>query len=147
MKALLIITFLLPILFGFKSDKSYKADEIEGYWISPENDLIVKCYKYKDLYYSRVVWFKKYYDYEPINPNGVPENKWIGTVVMKNFKYSENEWAGGEIHNLKNGKKYSAYLELKSQNTLEVTGFVLFRFLSETVQFTKYTNSSLPAFN
>lgn len=135
--------FCLPTL----RSQTYKADQIIGYWMSPKKDLIVQCYKFNNLYYGKVVWFYKYYSNEPFNQNGMPEEKWVNTIVMNKFSFLDNEWTGGEIYDLKSGKTYSAYISMYNSNSIKVTGYILFRFLSQSVIFTRYREPKLPAFN
>jgi len=122
-------------------------DQIIGDWVSPKRDLIVRCYKENNIYYGKVVWFYKYHDNEPDDPNGVPEVQWLNSVVMNKFLFADNEWAGGEIYDLKSGKKYDSFIQLNNSNSLKVTGYVFFRFLSESTIFTRYQELKLPAFN
>lgn len=144
MKKTLVVIFCLA-LNVIKSQIS-SADQILGDWISPEKDLIVRCCKENNLYYSKIVWFKRYYDDSPETPNAVSENKWLNTVIMNSFSYANNEWADGEIYNLKNGKKYAAYIKLNNVNQLKVVGYVIFRMFSESIIFTRYVSSKLPYF-
>jgi uncharacterized protein (DUF2147 family) len=146
MKKLLVLTICFFVVSAVKCQVT-SADQILGDWISPEKDLIVRCYKENNLYYSKVVWFKRYYDDSPDDPNGLPEDKWLNSVIMNSFSYANNEWADGEIYNLKNGKKYSAYIKLNNENKLKVVGYVFFRMFSESVFFTRYINSKLPNFD
>jgi uncharacterized protein (DUF2147 family) len=135
--------FCTPVI----KSQTYKPDQILGYWISPKKDLIVQCYKFNNLYYGKVVWFYKYYGNEPEDPDGMPENKWVNTIVMDKFSFSDNEWSGGEIHDLKHGKVYDSYICLLDSNTLKVTGYIIFRFLSQSETFTRYQQSKIPPFN
>ena len=126
--------FLCSILLW---GQTYKGDDILGYWMSPKKDLLIKVYKESNKYYGKVIWFFKYAKTDE-NPNGVPEEQWLNTVVMKHFVFEKNEWNHGEIHNLKTGKKYSAYIQLKNQNTLKLVGYIFLPIFSESVLFTKY---------
>ncbi|MEO6901671.1 MAG: DUF2147 domain-containing protein [Bacteroidia bacterium] len=146
MRPLLFIILTVLFSIAFKSDNK-QADQIIGDWISPKRDLIIHCYKENNLYYGKVVWFYKYYPTQPDDPNGVPEKQWVNSIVMNNFFFSDNEWSGGEIHNIKNGKKYDAYIQLINENSLKVTGYVFLRIFSETTMFSRYKELTLPAFN
>lgn len=143
-----IITLLFVLTGFFSSAKNPEADKVIGMWISPEKDCIVNCYKVNDKYYGKVVWFKRYHDEStPDDPNGVNEDTWMNTVVMKDFIFDEDEWNDGQIYDLKSGKKYSAYITLVNENQLHVTGYILFRFLCKSTDFTRYNNHALPPFN
>lgn len=121
------------------------SDKIIGNWISPEKDLIVQCYKQNNKYYGKIIWFKEYFDNTPDNPEALPENQWKSTLVMKDFVYQDNEWCNGKIFQLKTCKTYDAYIKLQSENSLQVTGFIFFRFLSETIIFSRYIEAKLPS--
>ncbi len=140
---LYILPLILINLVGIKMHttivKDVTEDQIIGDWISPQNDLIVRCYKSNEQYHAKVIWFKEYFDNTADDPNGVPEKQWLGARVMSNFKYKEKEWVDGEIWNLKNGKKYSAYIKMPSPNKIQVVGYVFIRFFSESTEFTRYT--------
>ena len=123
-----------------------KADMILGDWISPEKDVIVQCYKKNNMYYGKIVWFKKYYYNLKHDPNAVPERNWLNIDVIAKFKYIEDEWREGEIYALKKGKTYEGFIKMKDKNTMEVTGFVYFRMLGEKLHFTRYLEKQLPAF-
>jgi len=146
MKFLYIITISIFYSISLPSQTNI-ADKIIGDWVSPKRDLIIRCYKENNLYYGKVVWFYKYYPPQPDNPHGLPETQWVNTVVMDKFSFSNNEWRGGEILEIKTGKVYDAYIELIDENTLKLTGYIFWEIFSETTIFTRYKESKLPAFN
>jgi hypothetical protein len=110
-----------------------------GHWISPKKDVIVKCFKKNNLFYSKVIWFKKHLDDSPDAPNAIPESEWLGSVVMYNFKFVNNEWVNGGILNLKDGKRHTAYIQMEQYNALKLVGFMYFRVFSEAVVFKRFT--------
>jgi uncharacterized protein (DUF2147 family) len=126
--------------------QSNEADMILGDWISPKNDVIVQCYKKNNMYYGKIVWFKKYYYNLKYDPNAVPERNWLNIDVISKFKYKDNEWSDGQIFALKKGKTYEGFIKMKDINTMEVTGFAYIRMLSETLYFTRYLEKELPKF-
>lgn len=146
MKYLFFLTVIFFCTLSLQS-QPYKADQILGYWISPDKDLIIQCFKSNNYYYGKVVWFYKYHGNEPEDPDGMPESKWLNTIIMNKFLFIDDEWSGGEISDIKHGKVYDSYIRLTNPNTLKVTGYIIFRFLSQSVVFTRYQDSKLPAFN
>jgi uncharacterized protein (DUF2147 family) len=140
----LLLVLLCFVVFTAKTQTAI-PDKIIGNWISPEKDLIVQCYKHNNKYYGKIIWFKEYFDNTPDNPDALPESQWKSTVVMKDFVYQDNEWSDGKIFQLKTCKTYDAFIKLKNENTLQVTGFVFFRFLSETISFSRYFDTKLPS--
>lgn len=147
MKYKLIKVVVVGLLFITNNitAQTISADKLIGNWISPEKDLIVQCYKQNNKYYGKIIWFKEYFDNTPDNPDALPESQWKSTVVMKDFVYQDNEWSSGKIFQLKTCKTYDAFIKLQSDNAIQVTGYVFFRFLSETITFTRYFDSKLPS--
>jgi uncharacterized protein (DUF2147 family) len=140
----LVVFLLLLITRESYQCQNVNPDYIVGNWISPDNDLIINCYKKNNKYYGKIVWFKKYYDAEHDKPKAVPESQWLYMNVMTDFEFSDNEWTNGEIFNLNTGKKYDAFIKQKDNNTLKVTGYIFLPIFCESVLFKKYTEPKLP---
>lgn len=121
------------------------SDRILGDWISPDKDVIVHCYKEKNLYFGKLIWFKKYLDSPETveTKEAVPEEKWQNMVIMRDFRYRNGEWNQGKIFHLKTGKNYDAFIHLKDCDTLEITGYVWLRCFSEKIRFTKVKHLTL----
>ena len=150
MRFFILTTIALVINLSASAQKC-NADKIIGMWISTDKDLIVKCYKHQDKYYGKIAWYKKN---QPNNTsainndyNGMPEEKWMNSFVMKDFIFDEDEWNEGQIYDIRSGKKYTAFVKLNNENELRVTGYVCFRFLCQTLFFTRYTSHKLPEFD
>jgi|LauGreDrversion4_2_1035121.scaffolds.fasta_scaffold489423_1 uncharacterized protein (DUF2147 family) len=133
MKMLLFISFLLLHTINFV------GDDLIGYWIDNQGELIVQCYKYSNNYYGVIKWFD--------NPNptkiiyskeGVPKNKWLGYVVMRNFVFVDGVWVEGHIHEIKSGKVYDAKIEMTSKNEIKVRGYVFVPMIGENMIFKRY---------
>jgi len=140
--------FILSLFLAFplmSIGQSVKEDMILGQWMSPEKDLKVLCYKENNLYYAKVIWFKKYYSDIPDDPHCVPESQWLESVVMDKFQFKQDQWVNGKIWNLKNGKRYSAYIQLKGNDTLNVVGYVMFRFFNQKTFFVRVKEGQVKA--
>lgn len=124
------------------------SDRILGNWLSPDKDIIVRCYKDKGLYFGKLIWFKKYLNLPETKEikEAIPEEQWQDMVIMWDFKYQNGEWNNGKIFQPKTGKKYDAFVRLKDFSTLELTGYVWLKCLSETYKFTKIQHEQLPLF-
>ena len=124
------------------------ADKIIGLWVSSEKDLIVKCFKEENKYFGTIVWYKKHPDnpVTTVNNNALPQEKWMNSFVMKDFVFDDDEWNDGYIYDVKSGKKYTAYVKLKNENELNVSGYMCFRFLCQHMNFSRYRQNKLPAF-
>ena len=141
MQFLALISLFVSYIAG---PLSTDADKITGRWISPNKDLIVRCYKGSDgKYYGKLVWFKVYPgDKEEANCD-IPQDQWVNKVVLSGFEYKDDEWSGGIIKNIRECNSYDAFIELQPDGTLKATGFIIFRWLSESIVFSKY-NGNLP---
>lgn len=67
-----------------------------------------------------------------------------GLVIMRGLKADgENRWTGGKIYNPDDGQTYRCYIELRSDGTLKVRGFIGFALLGKTQTWTRYTGTSM----
>lgn len=69
----------------------------------------------------------------------MPQEQWIGKTVLWGFEYIDNEWSVGKIKDLKKCNNYDAFIAMTPDGKLTAPGFVIFRWLSESMTFTKYT--------
>ena len=141
MKSIIFLFFGIFSILNSNAQTS-KADQILGDWISPEKDVIVHVYKEKEHYFGKIVWFKKYNNNVNIDAiddsKGLIEEKWMNTIVMRDFVFADNEWTDGKIFQLKTGKTYDAFIRMKDANSLRLTGYIFLPIFSESVTFTKY---------
>jgi uncharacterized protein (DUF2147 family) len=118
------------------------ADKIIGLWISPNKDLIVKCYKGTDnKYHGKMAWFKVNKEDKTRYNCEIPQNQWIDKTVLTGFTYKNKEWSGGTIKDLKKCNSYDAFISLNTDGKLTATGYVVFRWLNESMTFSKYTGA------
>ena len=136
----LLISSLLLMSNTYIINPTHKVngDRILGNWISGERDLIVNCYKVDGKYFGKLVWFKKYND-EDHGPKegGIPEDQWLNAIVLKNLVYENEKWVKGEILDLNTGKKYSNEIKMEDENSIVVTGYVLFPVFGKSITFTR----------
>ena len=132
-KWLIAITLLLNLKISYA--QVHKADVLIGDWQDSKKQTLIHCYKLNGKYYAKAVWI------ENLEAIGKPlpknEQHWINMVVMKDFEYNESEWVNGTIYNPKTDKTYAAFIKLVNQNTLQLTGYLWFRFLGESELFTR----------
>ena len=117
--------------------QTVNADLIVGDWMDEKKEVLVRCYKENGKYYGKTIWV------ENLKERGKPlpanEQHWINMVVMKDFVFDKDEWNNGKIYVPKTDKTYTAYVKAISNNIIKVTGFVWFRFLSESQIFIRVT--------
>ncbi len=99
--------------------------------MNEEKEAKFEIFKSGDKLHGRITWLK-----EPLR-NGKPkvdENNpqenlrnrpLIGLVFMKDFKPAgNNKWEDGTIYDPKNGKTYSCFMKVISNNKMEVKGYI-----------------------
>lgn len=90
---------------------------------------------------GRIVWLKEPADgagrpvRDALNPDPARRGRSVcGLEVIGNVKQKRNgTWDEGWIYDPKEGKRYDVELKLRSADTLEVTGYLGVKFLSETL--------------
>ena len=134
------LTVLLFFAYANSNAQSIKAELITGNWMDLKKQTIVHCYKQDGKYYGKLLWAENLEAIgKPLPPD---EQHWINMIVMKGFEYGDSEWANGTIYNPKTDKTYSSFIRLINNDTLEVTGYIFFRFLSESELFIRVNNQS-----
>jgi uncharacterized protein (DUF2147 family) len=111
------------------------GDRIIGTWITQEKNAIFNCYKIGNKYYGKLIWYK------PFDPETTKRKKYgsdvntkfLNKVIMKDFVYEDDEWNSGKIMDLANEKTYSSFVKMTKQNEIKITGFVIFRWLSQSL--------------
>ena len=67
-----------------------------------------------------------------------------GQVIMQGLKYEgEGKWSGGTIYDPNSGSTYKCKIELRTDGTLKVRGFIGFSLLGKTQEWTRYTGTSM----
>ena len=124
--------------------QSVAGDALIGDWMDAKKETIVRCFKLNGKYYGRLIWV------ENLKAKGQPlsseEQYYMNAIVLRDFEYRNKEWRNGIINQPKTKKTYTAYLKLKDNNTMEVIGFVFFRFLSESQFFTRVVPQNLETY-
>ncbi len=129
----LVSSVLFLILSTFVQLRAQNnPDAVLGTWYNSSKESRIEIYKCADKYCGKIAWLNK-----PTNEEGKPKtdkynpdeklrNRPIqGMVLMKDFRYdSGNVWEDGEIYDPKSGKTYSCKMTLKSNDQLEVRGYV-----------------------
>jgi len=113
--------------------ESIEGDDILGDWVDKKNEVQVHCYKVGEHYFGKTTWVKN------LEHSGQPlpkeEQHWVNMVVMKNFRFKNEEWFNGTIYHPRNNQTYKAFITMKNKNEIEVTGYIWFRFLSKSETF------------
>jgi uncharacterized protein (DUF2147 family) len=130
--------FLITIFTALWLHASINPD-IVGVWKDGQGKGQVQIYKHNGKYYGKIIWLKNPKDVngkpkvDRKNPDVTLRNKPVmGLVMLKDFKYDDEEWSGGRIYNPSDGKEYKAYMKLKDRNTLAVRGYIGISLLGKT---------------
>jgi uncharacterized protein (DUF2147 family) len=131
--------FLITIFTALWLHASINPDDIVGVWKDGQGKGQVQIYKHNGKYYGKIIWLKNPKDVngkpkvDRKNPDMTLRNKPVmGLVMLKDFKYDDEEWSGGRIYNPSDGKEYKAYMKLKDRNTLAVRGYIGISLLGKT---------------
>jgi len=132
-----LIIFL--VLFVCRALGQTKADDIIGTWLTGGKEPAkIQIYKSGNKYYGKIVWLKY------PEKNGLPRmdannpdkskhsQQILGLVILRDFRFDEDEWDGGKIYDPESGKTYSCIISLKDNNTLKVRGYVGISLLGRT---------------
>lgn len=115
-----------------------KGDEVVGRWMVTDKNAIFEIYKENGKYYGKLKWTSL----DPSDKNNsnpeLRKRSLINATLMKDFYYDGCcTWKDGSIYNGDNGKTYSCQLKMKSQNELEVRGYIGIPLLGRTVIWTR----------
>ena len=125
-----------------------KEDAILGKWTNAEKTLIVEVYKVNTDYKARIDWFHDPKDSAtPIdqwvdrkNPEeALRTRKILGMDILSGLEYDndEDKWINGKIYDATSGKTWDSVVWLNDEQTMEVRGYYIFRFLGKTMKFTR----------
>lgn len=133
------IIAVISILTCLPLTAQTKADDIVGVWLTGGKEPAkIQVYRSEDKYYGKIVWLK--YPEENgmawLDSNNPDKNKQgqkiIGLVILRDFKFDDEEWNAGKIYDPESGKTYSCNLSLKDNNTLKVRGYIGLSLLGRT---------------
>lgn len=134
------ILLLIFIPLYITSEGQHKNFDITGIWLTPENRSAIKIYKTGNYYEGKIIWEKETFDKKGnqnkdiYNPNSKLRNRLLhGLVIMTNISFDKNSKKGkGKIYNLENVKIFKINLELISNNTPEVRGYIRISLIGRT---------------
>ncbi len=117
-----------------------QALDAKGVWLVESKKSHVEIYACNDKLCGKIVWLR-----EPDDEDGKPKldkkNKLeslrakplMGSVMISGMESDgKGKWDDGKIYNAEDGKTYSSEMEMPDNDTLEVSGCVLF-FCKEQV--------------
>ena len=130
--------FALAILLATNiTAQTPPQDAVLGTWLTADKDGKVLIYKQGDKYFGKISWGKSGRK-DTNNPDPKQRgNDLLGTVILKNFKYTGKSWEDGTIYDPNNGKTYSCIIKQKGANSLDIRGYVGISLLGRTTSWTR----------
>ena len=127
-------------LFTYFLVSSYQNNEIEGVWITQDDETGKKksevlLYKNQGKLYGKILNLLLEEDKGKLCVNCKGENKNLaikGMVIVEGLELNGKTWEGGTILDPKSGKTYSCYITFENENTLKVRGYIGFSLLGRT---------------
>ena len=128
------------ILFTYMLVNSYQTNQIEGVWITQDDETGKKksevlLYKNEGKLYGKILNLLLEEDKGKLCVNCKGENKNLaieGMVIVEGLELNGKIWEEGTILDPKSGKTYSCYITFENQNTLKVRGYIGFSLLGRT---------------
>ena len=128
------------ILFSYVLISSFQINEIEGIWITQDDETGKKksevlLYRNEGKLYGKILNLLLEEDKGKLCVNCKGENKNLpiqGMVIIKDLKIIDKSWEDGTILDPKSGKTYSCYVTFEDENTLKVRGYIGFSLLGRT---------------
>ena len=140
------LIFLLAFLFCY-SVFGQEQDEIIGIWWSEEKDGRVEIFKKGDKYYGRIDFIEENRNpdgSQPLrdlnNPNEALRNRvLLGTIILKDLKWTGKRWEGGEIYDSKSGNTYSCFAKMQDDGTLFFKGYIGISLIGRSTTWTRHS--------
>jgi uncharacterized protein (DUF2147 family) len=112
-----ILTLPLAAEFG--------PESVLGTWLVVKEDAKVTIYKCDDKFCGKITWLKTPEDLDTKNPNPAKRsNKILGMNILWGFSFNQGQWVGGRIYDPDSGKTYRCKMWLKSDDKLNLKGYV-----------------------
>ena len=132
---------IIVLLTGFSIDIycQYSTDDIVGKWYTEEKESIVEIYKRNNKYYGKLAWLEEPYEkdgkpkLDKENPDiNLRNRKLEGLEFMFDFEFNgKDTWKNGRIYNARDGRTYTALIQLDGKDILKLRGYVGFEWLGK----------------
>lgn len=135
----------LALVWGVFASFSFVAanspDAIVGTWLTGNKKGKIQIYKQGSKYFGKLSWIDEPNDpktnrpkVDSNNPDPKKRNQpLLGLVNMHDFRFDGADvWDSGKIYDPESGKVYSCKMTLRSQNTLDVRGYIGISLIGRT---------------
>lgn len=137
----LALALIWVVFASFSFVAANSPDAIVGTWLTGNKKGKIQIYKEGSKYFGKLSWIDELNDPKTNRPkvdNNNPDPKkrnqpLLGLVNMHDFRFDGADvWDSGKIYDPESGKVYSCKMTLRSQNTLDVRGYVGISLLGRT---------------
>jgi uncharacterized protein (DUF2147 family) len=129
----------------YTGDVRAASESVFGFWLIESQRSIIEIVPCGRSACGKIVWLK-----EPLDDDGRPRidhlngddelrgRRLCGMELIKGFSSSDlGEWSGGSIYSPKEGKTYSALMNVRDDGTLKLRGYLLLPLLGKTQVWTR----------
>lgn len=103
---MLALLVFVPLSFLFSSSN---PDDILGKWINSDGNRKMEIYKDDNNYFGKIIWLKDSDDKAK-----------VGDIILKDFKYEEDEWKG-KIYFSAKKRDMSGTITMEDSTTIKIT--------------------------
>lgn len=131
------------MFLGLQNIQAQSEGAILGTWFNAEKSAKIEILKNDSQYLGKISWI----DPRGRDPKTILDSKnsdkslqkrpLMGLTILEGLTYKNGVWEGGKIYDPESGKTYSCEVKLKSNEILEVKGFLGFSWVGKTVEWTK----------
>jgi uncharacterized protein (DUF2147 family) len=118
---------------------------VQGNWLTEPKDGIIQITRNGEIYEGRIIGGNEPGKLDANSPDLAKRTLTLrGQLIIHDMKYDgDGEWSGGTIYDPKSGSTYKCKLQLRSDGTLKVRGYIGFSLIGKTQIWTRYTGTSM----
>jgi uncharacterized protein (DUF2147 family) len=136
---------LIAVSLGAIADDN-KQSRILGNWLTESKDGIIQIsVAAGGTYEGRIVGGNQPGRVDAKNPDQALRTRPLrGAIILHDLRYDgDGKWSGGTIYEPDTGRTYKCLVELLSDDSLKMRGFIGFSLLGKSQTWTRYTATSM----
>jgi len=135
----------LMLIFFSSSAQSTEGDKVIGVWLSEKKDGKIEIFRTDNKYYGKLLWGNEMYEADgktPLKDSQNPDialrtRSRLNLVIISGLIYDDGEYTDGKLYDARNGHTYSLKMKLKSDDKLEMRGYMGVSLFGQTVNWTR----------